>query len=89
MFGALGGGRWEAIWSRGDLGGPDAFLDHFTYFGFLLPVLTVMLARKCGWMDARTILLMLLAVIIALFIGQGGGRRIIESCSEARRHFGF
>ena len=77
MFGALGGGRWEAPWSRGDLGGPDAFLDHFSYFGFLLPVLTVMLARKCGWMDARTIILMLLAVTIALFIGQGGGRRII------------
>ena len=46
MFGALGGGRWEAPWSRGDLGGLDAILDHFSYFGFLLPVLTVMLSPR-------------------------------------------
>jgi len=39
----LGQERWAAPWGRGQLGGWDAFLDHLQYFGYLLPVLTVVI----------------------------------------------
>jgi hypothetical protein len=76
MFSSLGGGRWSAPWSRGDLGGADAFLDHFSYFGFVLPALTVVLAQRLGWTNVRTISIGCCALIIAAFLAQGGGRRI-------------
>ncbi len=38
------------------LGGWDAFLDHFAYFGYLLPTLAVVLAREVGWLNWRTLL---------------------------------
>jgi hypothetical protein len=77
MLAALGRGRWEAPWSRGELGGTDAILDHLSYFGFVLPALTVMLARRVSWWDIRTVTLLILTAIIALFLGQSGGRRIV------------
>jgi oligosaccharide repeat unit polymerase len=77
MVSSLGGGRWSAPWSRGDLGGADAFLDHFSYFGYILPALTVVLAQRIGWANFRTITIGCCALIIAAFLSQGGGRRII------------
>ena len=77
MVSSLGGGRWSAPWSRGDLGGADAFLDHFSYFGYILPALTVVLAQRIGWTNVRTITIGCCALIIAIFLSQGGGRRII------------
>lgn len=77
MFASLGGGRWSAPWGRGDLGGTDAFLDHFSYFGYILPTLTVVLARRVGWNDFRTWGVGLAALIIVAFLSQGGGRRIV------------
>jgi hypothetical protein len=77
MIASLGQGRWEAPWSRGDLGGMDAFLDHMSYFGYILPALTVVLARRVGWFNLRTLIIGGGAIIIALFLAQSGGRRII------------
>ena len=77
MFSYVGQGRWAAPWGRGQLGGWDAFLDHLQYFGYLLPALTVIVARRAGWADLRTLLSMAMALVMALFLAQGGGRRII------------
>ena len=77
MFSYVGQGRWAAPWGRGQLGGWDAFLDHVQYFGYLLPALTVIVARRAGWADLRTLLSIGMALVMALFLAQGGGRRII------------
>lgn len=77
MIKSLGGGRWSAPWSRGELGGADAFLDHLSYFGYLIPSLAVLLARRVGWTNLRTLILLALGGTIALFLAQGGGRRIV------------
>ena len=73
----LGEMRWAAPWGRGFLGGWDAFLYHLCYFGYLLPTLAVLLARKIGWMHPRTLLVLAMALIMSLFLMQTGGRRVI------------
>lgn len=73
----LGQNRWSAPWSRGALGGWDAFLDHMSYFGYLLPTLTVLLALRSRWLDYRVIISSLFSLAIAVFLAQGGNRRII------------
>ena len=73
----LTSGRWEAPWTRGTLGGSDAFVDHLSYFGYLLPPLMVTLARRVGWTDARPICLAILGLILSAFLLQGGGRRLL------------
>lgn len=70
-------GRWEAAWSRGAMGGWDAFLDHFAYFGYILPVLGVLIARRAGWLNYRTVIVLGLTTIIGALLSVGGGRRII------------
>ena len=77
MFSYVGQGRWAAPWGRGQLGGWDAFLDHLQYFGYLLPALTVIVARRAGWADLRTLFSIVMALVMALFLAQGGSRRII------------
>src|SRR5215213_2456591 len=73
----LGQERWAAPWGRGQLGGWDAFLDHLQYFGYLLPVLTVVIGRRVGLRNTRTILCLGMSVIVALFLAQSGSRRVI------------
>ena len=73
----LGQERWAAPWGRGQLGGWDAFLDHLQYFGYLLPVLTVVLGRRVGLRNFRTLLCIGLSVVVALFLAQSGSRRVI------------
>jgi oligosaccharide repeat unit polymerase len=77
MFRSLGSGRWDAPWARGQLGGWDAFLDHLQYFGYLTSVLTVVVARRAGWRNWRTIISSVLSAIMALFLVQSGSRRVI------------
>lgn len=77
MFNSLLENRWSAPWARGKLGGWDAFMDHLAYFGYILPLLTVVLARRARWLDARTVIVGICALLITLFLAQGGGRRII------------
>lgn len=73
----LGQERWAAPWGRGQLGGWDAFLDHLQYFGYLLPILTVVIARRGGVRNARTLACIAMSVIMTLFLAQGGSRRVI------------
>lgn len=73
----LGQERWSAPWGRGQLGGWDAFLDHLQYFGYLLPVLTVVIGRRVGVRNARTIICIAMSVVVALFLAQSGSRRVI------------
>ncbi len=73
----LGENRWAAPWTRGDLGGWDAFLDHAAYFGYLLPPIFALLLVRIGWTDLRTVVTLVLTLVIAIFLAQGGGRRIV------------
>jgi hypothetical protein len=73
----LGQERWAAPWGRGQLGGWDAFLDHLQYFGYLLPVLTVVIGRRLGVRKVRTLICVGLSVVMALFLAQSGSRRVI------------
>jgi len=77
MFSYLSQARWAAPWGRGQLGGWDAFLDHLQYFGYLLPALAVIVARRVGWADWRTLVSVAMALLMALFLAQSGSRRII------------
>jgi hypothetical protein len=73
----LGQDRWAAPWGRGQLGGWDAFLDHLQYFGYLLPVLTVVIGRRAGLRNVRTLICIGMSVVVALFLAQSGSRRVI------------
>ena len=73
----LGKERWVAPWGRGQLGGWDAFLDHLQYFGYLLPVLTVVIGRRAGVRNVRTVICIAMSIVIALFLAQSGSRRVI------------
>lgn len=77
MYNALFVNRFSAPWSRGALGGWDAFLDHMSYFGYLLPSLAVLLYRSESKISWRAIVLASMAVVIGLLMAQGGGRRTI------------
>ena len=76
-FSYLGGQRWSAPWSRGALGGWEAFRDQLPYFGYVLPSLTAVLIAKHGLMRFRTLVSVGMSVVMLLFLTQGGGRRII------------
>ena len=73
----LGQERWAAPWGRGQLGGWEAFLDHLQYFGYLLPVLTVVIGRRVGLRNTRTLLCVGMSMIVSLFLAQSGSRRVI------------
>ena len=77
MMHYLGQDRWAAPWGRGQLGGWDAFLDHLQYFGYLLPVLTVVIGRRAGLRNTRTIVCIAMSIVVALFLAQSGSRRVI------------
>lgn len=85
MFDALRTSRWDAPWSRGQLGGWDAFGDFLKNFGFLVPLFTILLAiRLKSWSRNRVLFGLAASLVIVSFIAQGGGRRgvvvIVGSC---------
>lgn len=73
----LGQERWAAPWGRGQLGGWDAFLDHLQYFGYLLPILTVVIVRRAGLRSPRTMICIGMSIVMTLFLAQSGSRRVI------------
>ena len=77
MIRGLTAARWSAPWSQADLGVADSVLDHLLYFGYLLPSLCVLTARKVGWSHWRTLIGLCFTLIVLLFLSQSGGRRII------------
>ncbi len=77
MLATFSESRWAAPWSRGSLGGWDAFLDHIGYFGYVLPPITAFLARRKGLFHWRTLILLVMTLIILALFSTGGGRRIV------------
>lgn len=77
MFSYLGGNRWSAPWSRGQLGGWGSFIDQMPYFGYVLPSLTALLISRQGLARFTSLLAVGCSVIMLLFLSQGGGRRLI------------
>jgi oligosaccharide repeat unit polymerase len=77
MISYLGENRWAAPWQRGQLGGWDAFLDHIQYFGYLIPIVTVIIARRTSWVNTRTVLSCLMSLTMVVFIAQSGSRRVV------------
>ena len=78
MIDGLFAGRFSAPWSRGQLGGWDAFRDFLTYFAHLVPVFTVLLALRTGsWTNFRVLTAMACSLTCIAFISQSGGRRLI------------
>jgi oligosaccharide repeat unit polymerase len=69
--------RWSAPWSAGRLGGWGALLDHLPYFGYLVPVLTVTLAGRIGWLKPSTVMAILMSLLLFVLLAQGGGRRVV------------
>lgn len=71
-------GRWEAPWSRGELGGWSAFIEHLSYFGYLMPGLTVLLAaRERRWVTFRLLVSLACMAVFMLFLAQSGSRRLL------------
>ncbi len=83
MIDALGRDRWSAPWSRSQFGGWEAFIEHLTYFGYLLPAVTVMLSQRMGWLHYVTVTLAIMSVIFLIFLSHNGSRRIVGTCLGA------
>jgi hypothetical protein len=79
MLTALTQPRWSAPWSRGQLGGWDSFLDHMAYFGYLLPVLTVLLAHHSKSINPRVIASFILSLVMTAFLAQGGCHHLLDT----------
>ena len=77
MFSYLGANRWSAPWSRGQLGGWNAFIDQMPYFGYVLPSLTALLIARQGLVRFTTLIAIACSAIMLMFLAQGGGRRLI------------
>jgi hypothetical protein len=77
MIDGLSACRFCAPWSRGALGGTDAFAEHLQYFGYVLPSLTVMIAQQSNWVRVRTVVVATMSGVMMMFLAQQGGRRII------------
>jgi oligosaccharide repeat unit polymerase len=77
MFYSVGAERWEAPWTRGQFGAWNAFADQLQNFGYLLPVLTVIVAYHFGWRNIRTFICIGLTITMTIFLAQTGNRRVI------------
>jgi hypothetical protein len=76
MMRGLTKSRWASPWARGASGGTDAIIEHFKYFGYVLPPLTALLFLQNKVFDLRNYLALGLTVFFSAFEFQGGGRRI-------------
>lgn len=69
--------RWSAPWSRASMGGWSSFLDHMSYFGYLLPTLTVLLGIRSKRFNFQVATSSFLSIFMAVFLAQSGSRRVI------------
>lgn len=76
MFSSLTKGRFSTPWAAGHTGGWQSFLDHLSYFGYLLPALTVVLYNRSRSINVQVVLSVLMSLCAMVFIASGGGRRI-------------
>jgi oligosaccharide repeat unit polymerase len=78
MLDGLMAERNSAPWARGSQAtGIGAVLDHLGYFGYLLPTLTVLLWTRSRRLNPPVIIAIALSLMMAAFLAQLGGRRII------------
>jgi oligosaccharide repeat unit polymerase len=77
MFSYIGESRWAAPWTRAQFGGWEAFRDQSPYFGYVLPSLAALLIARHGLLNGRSLFAVACAVVMLLFLAQGGGRRIV------------
>lgn len=69
--------RWASPWARPELGGWDSFLDQLSYFGYVLPPLTMQMVKRRGIFDLKVMVAFILTFIISAFLIQSGSRRVI------------
>jgi len=77
MYSSLFESRFQAAWSRGALGGWDAFANHLAYFGYLLPPILAAYYRLSGRANWKWFILLAMTAFLIPFYFQGGGRRIV------------
>ena len=77
MVGYLFVDRWSAPWTRAALGGWSSFIDHLSYFGYLLPTLTVLLMVRSKRFSYQIVTSTFLSLFMASFLAQSGSRRVI------------
>lgn len=83
MLKGLVADRWSAPWSRSSMGGWNAIIDHFVYFGYLLPTVAAMLLRRNGIGGLAGWLVIGFSIVFFAFVAQGGSRRIVGACVMA------
>lgn len=76
---SLGAPRFAAPWQVGRLGDWRTFQYHLTYFGQVVPTLTVVLAHQLGWQHGRTIVAVVCTVIMLAFLSSSGSRLEVGS----------
>src|SRR5438876_2169603 len=76
---ALGAPRFAAPWMVGRLGDWRTFQYHLTYFGHVVPTLTVVLAHQIGWQHGRTVFAVICTVIVLAFLSSTGSRLEVGS----------
>ena len=69
--------RWSAPWAREALGGWSSFIDHLSYFGYLLPTLSVLLIVRSKRFNYQIATSTFLSLFMAVFLAQAGSRRVI------------
>lgn len=74
LISSLGAARFGAPWSSGALGGWDAFSSHLVFFGYLVPVLTVLIAERKGWRAGVTVAGCAMSLCILAYASQSGTR---------------
>jgi hypothetical protein len=81
MIHGLLASRFSAPWSRGNMGGWYAFIEHLQYFGYLLPTLTtIVMLRERRLLSGAVLQGIILSAVFLPFVMQGGGRRIFGMC---------
>jgi oligosaccharide repeat unit polymerase len=75
----LGAPRFSAPWQVGRLGDWRTFQYHLTYFGHVVPTLTVILAHQIGWQRGRTAVGVVCSVIVFIFLSSTGSRLEVGS----------
>jgi oligosaccharide repeat unit polymerase len=76
---ALGSPRFSAPWMIGRLGDWRTFQYHLTFFGHVVPTLTVILAYQIGWQQGRTIVGVICSLIVLVFLSSSGSRLEVGS----------
>jgi oligosaccharide repeat unit polymerase len=76
---SLGAPRFATPWQVGRLGDWRTFQYHLTYFGQVVPTLTVVLAHQIGWQQGRSVVAVICTIIMLVFLSSSGSRLEVGS----------